>query len=51
MEMMKLYREHNLNPMAMGCLPMLVQFPILIGFITPSAQRRKLLHTHFCGSA
>ncbi len=32
MEMMKLYREHNLNPMAMGCLPMLVQFPILIGF-------------------
>ncbi|MBY8913561.1 membrane protein insertase YidC [Bacillus sp. YC2] len=32
MEMMKLYRDHNLNPMAMGCLPMLVQFPILIGF-------------------
>ncbi|WP_445429324.1 membrane protein insertase YidC [Bacillus atrophaeus] len=32
MEMMKLYQENNLNPLAMGCLPMLVQFPILIGF-------------------
>jgi YidC/Oxa1 family membrane protein insertase len=27
---MELYREHKVNP-AMGCLPMLVQFPILIG--------------------
>ncbi|GAC1444022.1 MAG: hypothetical protein NVSMB52_02920 [Chloroflexota bacterium] len=27
---MGLYREHKVNP-AMGCLPMLVQFPILIG--------------------
>ncbi|MCY8721093.1 membrane protein insertase YidC [Bacillus sp. S10C12M] len=32
MEMMKLYQEHNINPLAMGCLPMLIQFPILIGF-------------------
>lgn len=30
-EMMKLYREHNVNPMA-GCLPLLVQFPIFIAF-------------------
>ncbi|HEX6506663.1 MAG TPA: YidC/Oxa1 family membrane protein insertase [Chloroflexota bacterium] len=29
-ETMKLYREHNVNP-AMGCLPTLLQFPILIG--------------------
>lgn len=28
-EMMKLYKEHNINP-ATGCLPMLIQFPILI---------------------
>lgn len=28
-EMMKLWKEHNVNPMG-GCLPMLVQFPIMI---------------------
>ncbi|MFB6240125.1 MAG: membrane protein insertase YidC [Gemmatimonadota bacterium] len=28
-EMMKLYREHDINPLA-GCLPMLLPFPILI---------------------
>jgi YidC/Oxa1 family membrane protein insertase len=27
---MKLYKEHKVNP-AMGCLPMIIQFPILIG--------------------
>jgi len=30
-ETMKLYREYRINPMA-GCLPMLIQIPILIGF-------------------
>jgi YidC/Oxa1 family membrane protein insertase len=29
-EIMKLYKEHNVNP-ALGCLPTLLQFPILIG--------------------
>ena len=29
-ETMKLYKEHKVNP-AMGCLPMLLQFPVLIG--------------------
>ena len=29
-EMMKLYKEHNINPMG-GCLPLLIQFPIIIG--------------------
>ena len=28
-EMMKLYKEHDINPLA-GCLPMLLPFPILI---------------------
>ncbi len=28
-EMMRLYREHNINPLA-GCLPMLLPFPVLI---------------------
>ena len=29
-EMMQLYKEYDVNPMA-GCLPLLIQFPILIG--------------------
>jgi len=29
-EQMKLYQEHGVNPLA-GCLPLLIQFPILIG--------------------
>ncbi|MBU9710449.1 membrane protein insertase YidC [Evansella tamaricis] len=32
-EMMGLYQKHNFNPIAsMGCLPMLIQLPILMGF-------------------
>ncbi|UCZ53128.1 membrane protein insertase YidC [Bacillus shivajii] len=32
-EMMELYQKHNFNPLtSMGCLPMMIQFPILIGF-------------------
>lgn len=30
-KMMELYKEHNYNPMS-GCLPLLIQFPILIAF-------------------
>jgi YidC/Oxa1 family membrane protein insertase len=30
-EMMKLYKEHKVNPMG-GCLPLLIQMPILIAF-------------------
>jgi YidC/Oxa1 family membrane protein insertase len=30
-EMMKIYREHGVNPMG-GCLPLLIQMPILIAF-------------------
>ncbi|MBH5319795.1 membrane protein insertase YidC [Paenibacillus sp. GSMTC-2017] len=30
-EMMKLYSKHQVNPLAMGCLPMLIQLPILTG--------------------
>src|SRR5882672_8993546 len=29
-EQMKLYREHNINPLA-GCLPLLIQMPVLLG--------------------
>lgn len=31
-EQMKLYSEHNINPMA-GCLPLFIQFPILYGIL------------------
>ncbi|GKU77651.1 membrane protein insertase YidC [Paenibacillus sp. L3-i20] len=30
-EMMQLYAKHQVNPLAMGCLPMLIQLPILTG--------------------
>ncbi|WP_245830927.1 membrane protein insertase YidC [Sediminibacillus massiliensis] len=31
-EMMELYRKHGVNPLSMGCLPMLIQMPVLMGF-------------------
>ncbi|MBM7647723.1 YidC/Oxa1 family membrane protein insertase [Bacillus ectoiniformans] len=30
-EMMMLYQQHNINPLAMGCLPILLQMPIWMG--------------------
>lgn len=30
-ETMALYQRHNVNPLAIGCLPMLIQLPILTG--------------------
>ncbi len=30
-EMMALYKENNLNPLNMGCLPMLIQMPVVMG--------------------
>ncbi|MBD8067386.1 membrane protein insertase YidC [Bacillus sp. PS06] len=29
-EMMKLYQKHNVNPLSMGCLPLIIQMPILM---------------------
>lgn len=31
-EMMELYKKHGVNPLSMGCLPILIQMPILMGF-------------------
>ncbi|WP_198434023.1 membrane protein insertase YidC, partial [Virgibacillus salexigens] len=32
-EMMQLYQEHQFNPItSMGCLPMLIQFPVIIAY-------------------
>lgn len=30
-EMLALYREHNINPLNLGCLPILIQTPIIMG--------------------
>lgn len=31
-EMFGLYKKHNVNPLSMGCLPLIIQMPILMGF-------------------
>ena len=31
-EMMGLYQKHGVNPLNMGCLPLLIQMPILMAF-------------------
>jgi YidC/Oxa1 family membrane protein insertase len=31
-EMFGLYQKHGVNPLSIGCLPMLIQMPILMGF-------------------
>lgn len=31
-EMFGLYQKHGVNPLSMGCLPILIQMPILMGF-------------------
>ena len=36
-EIMKLYQEEHYNPMTSGCLPMLIQLPILYALYRPSA--------------
>lgn len=30
-DMMAIYKEYNINPLNMGCLPMLIQMPIILG--------------------
>ena len=41
-EMMKLYKEYNISPTA-GCLPTLIQFPILIGLYGAIAKPLKFM--------
>lgn len=31
-DMMALYKKHQINPLSIGCLPMIIQMPILMGF-------------------
>jgi len=45
-EMMKIYREYRINPMA-GCLPMVVQIPIFFAFYTMLQTAVELRGAHF----
>jgi YidC/Oxa1 family membrane protein insertase len=45
-EVMALYKKHNVNPLG-GCLPLLLQFPILIAFYNLLANSIELRHAPF----
>jgi YidC/Oxa1 family membrane protein insertase len=45
-ELMRLYKEHKINPMG-GCLPMLLQIPILFALYRVFYQAIELRHTPF----
>jgi YidC/Oxa1 family membrane protein insertase len=46
-QMMALYKEHKVNPLA-GCVPMLIQFPILIGlYWAIQGQIGQFTHEHW----
>lgn len=45
-ETMKVFQENNVNPMA-GCLPLLVQFPILIAFYQAIMRNEHIADSHF----
>jgi len=45
-EMMKLYQDYGVNPFG-GCLPILIQFPIFLGFYYMLLGAIELRHEHF----
>ncbi len=45
-EVMKLYREYQINPLG-GCLPMFVQLPIFLGYYRMLQSAVELRHEHF----
>lgn len=51
-EMMKLYKENNINPLG-GCLPMLLQMPLMIGFFAvimiPPVNQEGIIQSTFYG--
>jgi len=46
-EMMQLYQKHNFNPLAMGCLPMLLQIPIWLGLYWAIRLSDEIAHSSF----
>ena len=47
-ELMKLYRQENVNPLG-GCLPMLLQLPVFIGLFYALRSSLELRHAPFVG--
>jgi YidC/Oxa1 family membrane protein insertase len=45
-EVMKLYKEHGVNPVG-GCLPMMIQIPIFFGLFTMLGQAAELRNAQF----
>jgi YidC/Oxa1 family membrane protein insertase len=45
-EVMKLYKEHGVNPVG-GCLPMMIQIPIFFGLFTMLGQAAELRNSRF----
>jgi YidC/Oxa1 family membrane protein insertase len=46
-EMMGLYQKHGVNPLNMGCLPILIQMPILTGFYYAIRGSKEIAAHHF----
>ncbi|MCC3357828.1 membrane protein insertase YidC [Bacillus sp. REN16] len=46
-EMMGLYRQHGVNPLNMGCLPLLIQMPILTGLYYAIRSSAEISHHTF----
>lgn len=46
-EMMGLYRKHGINPLNMGCLPLLIQMPILTGLYYAIRGSAEITHHSF----
>lgn len=46
-ETMALYQKHGFNPLAMGCLPMLIQLPILSGLYYAIRSNPEMTHHTF----
>ncbi|OIK11551.1 OxaA precursor [Bacillus sp. MUM 116] len=46
-EMMALYKKHGVNPLNMGCLPILIQMPILTGFYYAIRGSQEIAHHKF----
>lgn len=46
-EMMGLYSKHGVNPLNMGCLPLLIQMPILTAFYYAIRGSKEIANHHF----
>lgn len=48
-EMLNLYRDHGINPLNMGCLPILIQMPIIMGLYFAILYSADVKHMNFYG--